>query len=49
MEMSGQSYTECISMPFKRFQDYMLWKSRLEEEKIKKINEETRHYGKFTK
>jgi hypothetical protein len=40
MEMSGQSYTECMLMPYKRFQDYMKWKSKLEDEKQKKIQEE---------
>jgi hypothetical protein len=40
MEMSKQSYIEIGAMPFKRFQDYMKWKSRLEEEKQKRIEEE---------
>jgi len=49
MEMSKQSYTECILMPFKRFQDYMTWKVKLEEEKQKKINEEMNKHGKSFK
>jgi hypothetical protein len=40
MEMSGQSYVECLLMPFKRFQDYMVWKGKLEEEKQKRMSEE---------
>jgi hypothetical protein len=46
MEMSKQSYVECILMPYKRFQDYMIWKSKLEEEKQKKLNEELGKHGK---
>jgi len=46
MEMSRQSYDECLSMPFKRFQDYMVWKARLEDEKQKRINEELGKHGK---
>jgi len=46
MEMSHQSYSECMLMPFKRFQDYLIWKSRLEEEKQKRINEEIKVNGK---
>lgn len=49
MEMSKQSYTECMLMPFKRFQDYMDWKVKLEEEKQKKINEEMNKHGKSFK
>ncbi len=36
-------------MPFKRFQDYMTWKVKLEEEKQKKINEEMNKHGKSFK
>jgi hypothetical protein len=46
MELSGQSYVECIMMPFKRFQDYMTWKVKLEEEKRKKMKEDMGKYGK---
>jgi hypothetical protein len=46
MEMSKQSYTECIMMPVKRFQDYMIWKTKLEEEKQKRIDEEMSKHGK---
>ena len=49
MEMSRQSYGECLLMPFKRFQDYMVWKSKLEDEKQKKINEEINKHGKSFK
>jgi len=49
MEMSKQSYGECMSMPFKRFQEYMEWKAKLEDEKQKKINEEMSKHGKSFK
>lgn len=35
MEMSGQAYNEVVSMPFKRFHNYLKWKSDLEDEKNK--------------
>ena len=44
--MSKQSYVECLLMPFKRFQDYMTWKTKLEEEKQKRIDEEIGKHGK---
>lgn len=40
MELSGQSYTDIMKMPVKRLQDYLKWKSQLEEEKQKRIKEE---------
>lgn len=40
MEMSGQSYDEVSNMPVQRFMDYIKWKTKLEEEKNKKIKEE---------
>jgi len=40
MEMSKQSYNETLSMPVKRFYNYLKWKSDLEEEKQKMILEE---------
>jgi len=46
MELSRQSYVECILMPYKKFQDYMKWKSKLEEEKQKHIKEEMSKHGK---
>lgn len=45
MEMSKQSYTDVILMPQKRFQDYLKWKTKLEEEKQKRFDEETKKYG----
>ena len=39
MELSKQSYTETVLMPVKRFYDYLKWKSDLEEER-RKIMEE---------
>jgi len=39
MEMSNQSYIEVVSMPVKRFYDYVRWKTKLEEEKRKLIKE----------
>lgn len=40
MEMSHQSYIEVVAMPVKRFYDYLKWKSKLEEERQKRIEEE---------
>lgn len=40
MEMSKQSYQEVMAMPVKKFYDYLKWKSDLEEEKRKMIQEE---------
>jgi len=45
MEMSGQSYTDTILMPVKRFIDYLKWKSQLEEEKQKRFEEESKKHG----
>lgn len=50
MELSGQSYVDVIQMPLKKFYDYMKWKTDLEEEKQKRIDEETkRQSGKSFK
>jgi len=45
MELSRQSYSDVCNMPVKRFQDYLKWKSALEEEKQKKLEEESKKYG----
>lgn len=45
MEMSKQSYFEATLMPVKRFNDYLRWKVKLEEEKQKTIEELTRSSG----
>jgi len=42
MELSRQSYTDIVVMPVKRFHDYLKWKTDLEEEKQKRIDEETK-------
>ncbi len=42
MEMSKQSYKDVIFMPIKKFYDYLKWKSDLEEEKQKIMDEETK-------
>lgn len=39
MEMSKQSYFDIMMMPVKRFQDYLKWKTALEEEREKKMIE----------
>ena len=39
MEMSKQSYPETMSMPVKRLYNYLQWKSELEDEKQKLIEE----------
>ena len=49
MEMSHQSYIDVVMMPVKRFTDYLKWKSKLEEERHKKIEEENRQLSKSLK
>ena len=41
MELSRSSYIEIALMPVKRFYDYLKWKSELEEEKQKQMEEES--------
>ena len=41
MELSKQSYSETVMMPVKKFQDYLKWKSELEESKQKQMQEQT--------
>jgi len=41
MEMSKQSYSDTMLMPVKRFQDYLKWKTDLEDEKQKMLLEGT--------
>lgn len=45
MEMSGQSYTDTILMPVQRFYKYLKWKTKLEEEKQKRFDEEAKQNG----
>ena len=40
MEMSTQSYPATIEMPVKRFQNYLKWKAKLEDDKKKALDEE---------
>lgn len=42
MELSKQSYVEVCQMPVNRLYDYLKWKTQLEEEKQKRIEEETK-------
>ena len=42
MELSRQPYVDAVNMPIKKFYDYMKWKTDLEEEKQKRIDEETK-------
>ena len=42
MELSNQSFPDVVSMPIKKFYDYMKWKTELEEEKQRRIEEETK-------
>jgi len=42
MELSRQSYDQVANMPVKKFYDYMKWKTDLEEDKQKRIEEETK-------
>ncbi len=47
MELSAQSYIDVVNMPVKKFYDYMKWKTDLEEEKQRRIDEESKkHSGK---
>lgn len=41
MELGKQQYTSIIQMPIKRFNDYLKWKSDLEDEKAKLMKEKT--------
>jgi len=45
MEMSNQSYLDITMMPVKRFNDYLKWKVKLEDEKQKTIEELSRSGG----
>lgn len=40
MEMSGQSYPDTVDMPTNRFQNYLRWKTKLEDDKKKALDEE---------
>jgi hypothetical protein len=42
MELSRQSFVDVANMPIKKFYDYLKWKTDLEEEKQKRIDEETK-------
>ena len=40
MELSKQSYPDTIDMPVNRFQNYLKWKIKLDEDKKKALDEE---------
>ncbi len=40
MELTKQQYPSIMAMPIKRFNDFLKWKARLEEEKQKAMDEE---------
>lgn len=40
MEMSTQSYPDTVDMPVNRFQNYLKWKAKLEDDKKKALDEE---------
>lgn len=40
MEMSKQAYQNVVDMPIKRFYNYLKWKTDLEEDKKKMMEEE---------
>ena len=42
MEIGKQSYTDVMQMPIKRLYNYLKWKSDLEDEKQKLIEEVTK-------
>jgi len=41
MEFSKQGYIETVMMPVKKFYDYLKWKTTLEEERQKIMEEQT--------
>jgi len=41
MELSKQSYLQILEMPIQRFYNYLKWKTELEEEKRKLMEEKT--------
>jgi hypothetical protein len=45
MELSRQAYPDIMLMPVKRFQDYLKWKSKLEDEKQKRFEEDAKKHG----
>jgi hypothetical protein len=49
MELSRQSYSDTMLMPYKRMIDYLKWKTKLEEEKNKKFEEASLKKGKHGK
>jgi hypothetical protein len=49
MELSKQSYQNVMLMPVKKLFDYLKWKTKLEEDKQKRIEEETKKSGKLIK
>ena len=40
MEMSKQGYQDVVDMPIKRFYNYLKWKTDLEDDKKKMIDEQ---------
>ncbi len=40
MEMGKQTYPDVVDMPIKRFYNYLKWKSNLEDDKKKMIDDE---------
>lgn len=42
MEMSKQGYCESVLMPVKRFYNYLKWKTDLEEDRRKMLEEVTK-------
>jgi len=40
MEMSTQSYPDTVEMPVNRFQTYLKWKAKLEDDKKKALDDE---------
>jgi hypothetical protein len=40
MELSKQSYQDVTNMPVTRFQNYLKWKIKLDEDKKKMLDEE---------
>jgi hypothetical protein len=40
MEMAKQPYTDTVEMPITRFQNYLRWKIKLEEDKNKALSDQ---------
>ena len=49
MEWAKQSYNDTMKMPVKKMQDYLSWKTKLEEEKQKLLEEQSNEANNTSK